>query len=202
MEVRWPAADGRPFEMWAVYRLSGTATLDLETGVRAVADIAKFESFLASYFEKRFTSCRVHVKGHEKTKGRPGFLAADPTFGTWLMAPRDADAVRIIQDGRWKIEPSPVDWAILPEMDRPLSLRRDAASGVTVVVMARPEDCFAVATPHETEPHYSLYLSLFGRDLKAGEEARAHARLLVLVSPGDEQILEAYEAFLKDVRRS
>ena len=39
--------------------------------------------------------------------------------------------------------------------------------------MAPPEECFAVATPCEGESHYSLYLSRFGRDLKAGETAKS-----------------------------
>jgi hypothetical protein len=32
--------------------------------------------------------------------------------GGYVMFPRDAQAVAMIQDDRWTIPPSPVDWAI------------------------------------------------------------------------------------------
>ncbi|HOX04225.1 MAG: hypothetical protein KA118_05710 [Verrucomicrobia bacterium] len=47
-------------------------------------------------------------------------------------------------------------------------------------MMAKREECFAVAMPCETDGHCSLYLSQFGRDLKAGKTARVEARLAIL----------------------
>ncbi|MCX6619640.1 MAG: hypothetical protein NTY38_00890 [Acidobacteria bacterium] len=77
----------------------------------------------------------------------------------------------------------------------PLGLRRDPASGLTVVRMAPPEDCFAVSTPQQKEGHYSLYLSLFGRTIQAGETALAHARMVVAVSPDSRQVVKTYRKY-------
>ena len=91
------------------------------------------------------------------------------------MFPRDEDAVRMITDGRWLYPPDPPPWKIGPRLAAPLALRRDARSGLTALVMAPAEDCFAVSTPYGQDDHRSLYLSLLGRDLKAGHTASARA---------------------------
>ena len=94
--------------------------------------------------------------------------------------------------------PNPVDWALRPALAAPLGLRRDAASGLTALVMALPKDCFAVSMPYSEEGHRSLYLSLFGRDLKNGETATARARLVIARGITDEQAVKLYKAFLKE----
>ena len=188
--VRWPPADDRPFELQAVYRCSGPASLDIEISVRPERDLHDFEAFLASYFDERFTSSTVLAKG-----GR--WLAADRDNGAWQMFPRGPEAVSLIRDGRWKIPPNPVDWVVRPEFDEPIAVRRDPASGLAAAIMAPPKDCFAIATPEQEDSHYSLYFSLFGRDVKKGETARARARLLVLTAPGQERIRELYREFTR-----
>ncbi|MBX2813749.1 MAG: hypothetical protein KTR25_18170 [Myxococcales bacterium] len=62
--------------------------------------------------------------------------------------------------------------------------------------MAQREDCFALYTPYGKESHYSHYLSLFGRDILAGETVSATARLVILSDPTEEEIVEAVEDFL------
>ena len=175
VEVRWPSADDRPFELRAVYRWSAPNTLDLETSVLARTNLAKFESFLASYFAPGFTNSAVYARSN----GQPQLLVADKTAGVWQAFPRDDQAVSIIQDGRWKFPPSPVDWAIRLRLAKPLGIRTCKVSDLHAVVMSLPSDCFAVLTPFEGEGHRSLYLSLFGKDLKAGETAMARARLVI-----------------------
>jgi hypothetical protein len=117
------------------------------------------------------------------------------------MFPRDAAAVKLIKDGRWTIEPHPVDWVIMPELSKALGIRRDSKSGITAVLMSPPDDCFAVSTPHQTEGHYSLYLSLFGRTIHAGGVARARARLWITQSPSDQEILDQYQTYLREIAR-
>jgi hypothetical protein len=111
------------------------------------------------------------------------------------MFPRDAEAVSVIQDGRWKLPPNSVDWAIRPRFAQPVTVRRDLSSGLSALVMARSEECFALAMPHETEGHCSLYLCQFGHDLKAGETARARARLVILDSTDGRSYLQEWTAF-------
>jgi hypothetical protein len=195
VEVLWPATEDRPFEMRAVYRWATPSALDLETTVVAKQDLPGFESFLASYFTSGFTNAMAATgmaSGQAKT---PLFLPAERSAGEWQMFPRDDAAVGVIQDGRWKLLPNPVDWAIRPRFLHPLAIRCDKTANLSAVVMARRQACFAVAMPHETEGHFSLYLSQFGRDLKAGETARAEARLVILDSVSQERFARAWEDF-------
>ncbi len=198
VEVCWSAAKDRPFEMTAVYRWHDASSLDLKTVVKASKDLSHFEVFLASYFNEVFTNSLVFVKENPEVQGKAGFLAAKKSFGDWLMFARDSAAVRIIKDGRWAIKPHPVDWAMMPEFGKPLGLRRDPKTGITAVLMAPPDDCFALSTPYQTEGHYSLYLSLFGRTIRAGEVARASSRLWITQSPSAQQILEQYQTYLNE----
>ncbi len=176
VEVRWPAANGRPFELEARYRWVAANVLDLETTVVAKTNLLRFESFLASYFTAEFTNCFVCVAG---PGGAPHLLAADKSYGPWLAFPRDDAAAAVIRDGRWKFEPNPVDWILMPRLARPVAVRRAPSAGIVVVLTSPAKDCLAVSTPEQTNPHDSLYLSLFGQDLKEGETARARARLLI-----------------------
>jgi hypothetical protein len=198
VETHWASAADRLFEMWAAYRWTAPGILDVETRVRAEADLVKFESFLACYFSEGFSNSLVYVREPGSGTGTPGFLAAEQSAGVWQAFPREAAVVPIIQDGRWKLEPHPVDWVIRPQFAMPLSLRRAPASSLAVVLMAPADDCFAICTPHQAEGHYSMYLSLFGRDVKKGETARARARMLIAPVLTDDQAVEAYGAFIRE----
>jgi len=199
VQVTAPATADRPIEVSAVYRWRDPQTLDVETTVTAHKDLSKFESFLASYFDGAFLSPFVYVNENPELGGRPGFLPAKKSFGDWQMFPRDTQVVPIIQDGRWKLEPNPVDWTIMPRLKSPLCVRRGAANGLAVIVMAPAEDCFAVATPCEGEAHYSLYLSRFGYDIKAGETAKARTRFLIANAPSDEQVITLYGQYTEEL---
>src|ERR1017187_1221206 len=196
VEVRWPSAEDRPFELRAVFRWAAPNMLDLETSVQAKTNLAKFESFLGSYFAEGFTNACVYVRSNSKQWLEP----ADRSHGIWQAFPRDDEAASIIQDGRWKFPPSPVDWVIGPRLAKPLGVRRCPANDLSAVLMSPPQDCFAVLTPFETEPHRSMYLSLFGKDLQAGETARARARLVIGTKLSDETIDRLYQDYLQQYR--
>jgi len=196
VQVAWSAAQGRPFELGARYRWKDAQTLDIETTVKAEKDLDNFEVFLASYFHESLRVPFVYVRENPEASGKPGFLPARKSFGAWQMFPRDEAVVDIIQDGRWEKKPNPVDWVIMPRLAAPVCVRRNAGTNLAVVLMAPPEDCFAIATPYEGEGHYSLYLSLFGRDVKAGETATAHSRLVVTTAASDAQVLALYEQYM------
>ena len=196
VEVCWPSTDDRPFELRAVYRWAAPDTLDLETSVQAQTNLVKFESFLASYFAAGFTNASVYAQSNSQQWLEP----ADKSFGVWQAFPRDDQAVSIIQDGRWTFLPSPVDWVIRPHLARPLGIRRCPSNDLQAVIMSHSQDCFAVLTPFSAEPHRSMYLSLFGKDLKAGESARARARLVIGTNPAVEAIDRLYADYLRQRR--
>jgi len=197
VQITWPEGEDRPFQMVAIYQWKDSTTLDLETIVKPRKNLSDFEVFLASYFQQVFPSPCVYVGLNPDVDGKPGFLTAKKTFGDWQMFPRNQEVLRVIHDGRWQKEPNPVKWVIMASMATPLCLRRGAATDLVAVLMAPPEDCFAIATPYEGEGHYSLYLSLFGRDVKAGETAKARSRFVVTTAPSDRQILDLYQKYVK-----
>jgi hypothetical protein len=198
VQVTWPEAADRPFEMGALYRWKDPQTIDVETTVTARKDLSRFESFLAAYFSEAFPTPCVYVREDPETRGKPGLLPARKTYGDWQMFPRDEQVLPIIRDGRWDLPPNPVNWTIMPRLAAPLCLRRGAGN-LVAVLMAPPEDCFAVATPYEGESHYSLYLSRFGCDLKAGQTAKARARLVITANLPDEQAIALYQQYMREV---
>jgi len=195
VEVHWPKAADRPFEMTAVYRWSAPDTLDLTTTVKAAADLSKFESFVASYFARNLPASSVYAAGGSKSAGRPFFQTTEKSAGIWQMFPRNKEVVAMIKDGRWKQLPHPVDWAIRDNLAAPLGIRRGKDGAPTAILMAPAGDCYALSTPHAGEGHRSLYLSLFGRDVKAGQTATARCRLIIAKSPTDQQIVELYKKY-------
>ena len=196
--VHWPSSADRPFELWATYRWATPNTLDVETRVQAKTNLSRFESFLASYWSPVFTNSLVYVRDLPGSPGQSGLMAAEKTAGQWLAFPRDGSAVQTIRDGRWKLEPNPVDWVIMPPLSQPLGVRRAPAVGLTAILMSPPTDCFAISTPHQQEGHYSMYLSLFGRDFKPDETARARTRLVIASTPTDAEIMNTHEVYRKE----
>ncbi len=205
VEVHWPAASEHPLAMTAVYRWQAADTLDLEIAVKPQHDMPRFELFMSSYFTKTFHAS-VYVKPEDDPQGKPRFEPVNQTpksTGGYVMFPRDDEAVKLIRDGRWKVGSNPVDWALGPRLAAPLVIRRDSAQGLTAVMMSPPGDCFAVATPWnpatpEAGGYRSLYLSLYGGDLQAGQPARARCRLTITRNLSDQQAVERYEAYLKN----
>jgi hypothetical protein len=191
--VRWTPDKVHPLEMTAIYRLTAANTMDVKFTVKPQQDLRHFELFLASYFQG-FPTSLVYAKDQS---GQGVFLEADKPRGDWQTFPRDDEAVKLYGDGRWRRPPNPVDWKIRPKLAAPLALRRDAASGWTALLMAPAADCFAVSTPFGEEGHRSVYLSLFGRDLKAGQAASARARLVMGRNISDQQAIDLYKNFIR-----
>ncbi len=203
VQVRWPAAEDHPVEIVAVYRWTDAEVLDLELAVTPRRHMPKFELFLSSYFGKGFRGA-VYLKPEGGSQEQPRFVPIDKTpgaAGRYVMFPRDDRAVEWIEDGRWQAGANPVDWDIERAFAAPLALRRDAALGITCALMSRRADCFAVASPwNPATPtaggYRSLYLSLFGYDVKADQTARACCRLVIARGLSDQQVLGRYEAFV------
>jgi hypothetical protein len=191
VEVRWTADEAHPFDMMAVYRWAAPNTLDLTTRLTARKELRKMEVFIGSYFDG-FPNTVVYAGD------KPAFVNAVKEAGKWHMFPRDEEAVKMIQDGRWKRGSNPVVWAIRPKLALPVAVRRDEERKLTAVVLTRPQDCFAMACPQDEEGHRSIYLSLFGRDLKNGEAVEAKARLIIGRNITNEQALKLYERFRSD----
>jgi hypothetical protein len=195
VEVFWPATPARPFELRANYSWAAPNSFDLVTVIRAETKLEAFEVFLASYYHPAFTDSRVWASRDPRGGLKAGFVSADRELGEWLAFPRDERAAEVIGDGRWALEPHPLEWTLMPSFARPLAIRRDPRSGLAVIVMTRREDCFGIFTPYGEESHISNYMSLFGHDIKAGEPTSARSRLVVLPNPTEAEILGISDAF-------
>jgi len=208
VEAFWPAGEEHPLEMTGVYRWSAADTLDLAITVKPQQDMPRFELFMSSYFIKTFRAS-VYMRREDDGGEKRRFEPVDRTpsaRGGYVMFPRDESGVAMIRDGRWKIPPNPVDWDLQRWMAAPVAFRRDAARDLTALMLCPPDDCFALCSPWnpatpEGGGYRSLYLSLFGRDLKAGESARARCRLVIARGLSDEQALERYAEYLKPQER-
>ena len=196
VEVCWPATSERPFELRGTYRWVAPNTIDLVTVVRAEAKLEAFEVFLASYYQPPFIDSRVWATRDPRGGDKEGFVSADEELGIWLAFPRDKQGADVIDDGRWDLEPHPLDWTMMPNYALPLAIRRSPSSGLTIIVMAQRDDCFGIFTPYGEERHYSNYLSFFGHNIEPGESASARSRLVVLPDPTKAEILDALNAFL------
>jgi hypothetical protein len=197
VEVLWPTTPDRPFELRATYRWAAPNAVDLVTAVRAETELEAFEVFLASYFRPAFTDSRVWASRDPRGGLEAAFVSADRELGEWLAFPRDERGAEVIGDGRWALEPHPLEWTLMPSFAQPLAIRRDPRSGLTVIVVTRRDDCFGVLTPYGKEKHISNYMSLFGHDIATGETASARSRLIVLPDPREAEILGIADAFLR-----
>lgn len=201
VEARWAPAKEHPLAITAVYRWTSPGTLDSEWTVKPEQDMAALEFFMSTYFTKDFlASIYLRPAGEEKARFVP--IDRGPADrGGYVMFPRDKASEGIIQNGRWKVPPSPVDWAIRQGLAAPLVIRRDKAQGLTAAIMCPPEDCFAVASPWnpqtpEAKGYRSIYLSLVGRDVKAGQAVKARCRL-ILGQLTDDQVVAEYEKYVR-----
>jgi hypothetical protein len=193
VEVNWKAYDVRPFDMKAIYKWTAPNILDLKNSVTPKNNMQKFELFMASYFETL-----QDVSVYAKVEGQSKFITATQADGHWHAFPRDEESIKIVRDGRWKRPPNPVDWVIRPPLAGSLAMRRDVKSGLTALVMAPPSECFAICVPFSGEGHRSIYLSMFGGDLKAGEASTVRLRLVIGREITDQQAVTLYETYLKE----
>jgi hypothetical protein len=138
---------------------------------------------------------------------KPELVNTQPMIhGIWPFFPRDEADANLLTDGRhqkgrwyWRM-------AVGRRYGMPMAFFNKGE--VDVLVMGRPEDVYAVGVTYEGDPetdnvaaHRSLYLSMFGEDLVAGEGRRTQMRMIIGEFGSDQNKHAAlYEAFLNDVK--
>lgn len=195
VEITWEPDVDRPFEMHARYDLRSPTEIDLQTTVLPFRKLEAFEVFIASYFSGAFTNSMVVVRDGEESGGTAVLKRAVQEAGLWQMYARDKTVYAVITDGRWKLPPHPVDWMLYPVLAKPIGVRRAESLGLTIALLGTPDTCFAVAMPHETEVHYSVYLSQWGCDLEPGKPVTATTRLKLIEGDIRTGIAAAYNEF-------
>lgn len=206
LRIDWPAAEDHPAKLSAVLRWSSPDTLDLEAKIVPQRDMSGLELFVGSYF-KNDAKGLAYLASPRHAGGEPELMPVDVcplTVGTYYAFPRDLKAAQLVYDGRWEHGLHPVQWSITRYLAAPLAVRRDEQTGMNLMLMSPGEDCFSIMCSYNQEPpdgvagHYSTYLSLLGRDVKAGQTARARARLVVRKDVSADAAVRAYEQFVKE----
>ena len=193
-ELVWIEAPSHPFKFAATYTWTAADTLDFKVEFTPSVDLEKFELFIGSYF-KQFNKTVVYVR--DAGDGSPGFVDTPKEKGKAQLFPRDEDVMPIIRDGRWKFPPYPNNWEFRQMLQAPLGVKSQPKSGATVVIMAPPEDCFAVSMFEQNAPLGSYYLSLFGRDVKKGQTLVGHARMVFGKDITNEEAMRKYQNYLE-----
>ncbi|MCY2988141.1 MAG: hypothetical protein NTY19_09800 [Planctomycetota bacterium] len=196
IELRWEQAADRPFAFSATYRWKAADTLDMTVAFTPEVDLEKFELFVGSYF-RGFTKAKVYVR--DGVDGKPGFVESTKDKGEMQLYPMNEAALAIVQDGRWKFPPYPNNWAIRPALAGRLGMKQEPKSGVTVLIMAPREDCFAMSASQQEAPLGAFYLSLFGKDVKQGQTLIGRARMVFGKDLTDEQAVQAYRTYFQDL---
>lgn len=197
-ELSWATATNRPFHFSTTYRWKTADTLDMTLVFTADTDLQKFELFVGSYF-RAFTKAKAYAK--DAGNGKPGFLEASKDKGGMQLFPKNDEVMAMINDGRWKFPPYPNNWAIRPFLAGTLGMRQEPKSGVTVLLMAPTEDCFAVSMSQQEAGLGALYLSLFGRDVKKGQSLTGRTRMIFGKDITAEQAVQKYLEYLKEPKQ-
>ncbi len=181
--------------------------IDMDLSVEALANYPGFEILLSSYQAEGFVSgAYVAKKEFEPSEPEQIRIPDQPMIhGVWPFFPRDEAGANLLTDGRhqkgrwyWRM-------AIGRRYGFPMAFF--SKGDVDVLLMGRPEDVYAVGATYEGDAktdnlaaHRSLYLSLLGEDLAAGETRRTQMRMIIDEFGSDPAKHAAlYETFLREV---
>ena len=195
--VRWSSTPDLKAEVVARYHLvEEEMAVDVTFEVYPKSDYSKLELFIANYFTPYYTpryavsDNRVHPEGifwYEKR------WFGEENNDAW---PRDAEARKIFQDGRW-LTGHALNWRLGPDYALPL-LTQEHRYGHAIILMARPEDCIGISGFNSY--HNSQYFHLFGQDIKEGQHFAATVRMVLLTEWENlnEQAVIQYEKWIKE----
>ncbi|MGC8639333.1 MAG: hypothetical protein ACP5XB_05575, partial [Isosphaeraceae bacterium] len=158
-------------------------------------------SYLAAGF-------RGFISRQSNVWGEPGFrivpVDTNPMTDVYALFPRGEAELKTIFDGRWDLPPVPIRYGVPAFFAHALAYRRHAVSGLMVVGMADPAECYAICIPVNNPPenpdpalgYQAIYFYLFGRDLRPGETASTRLRWTVGQNLSEAEILALWESFI------
>lgn len=207
LEIHWPATDRHQGEITARYEVTEPNAVDLTVTVRSRGSYQGYEIFLSNYFDKVLKP-RVYLKPRPRggKSGAPQLVV--PKFNdvfrdTVLVFPRDAHAARRCVDGRWdrsEFGAPTVQMVPARYYGHCLAFLTDPDDQLGVVLMARPEDFYAISTryfaddPKDRMTSYSAFdFSLFGNNLRPGVERSVRIRLAL--TPLDDKLSQPLDLY-------
>jgi hypothetical protein len=197
----------------ARYEVRPPNAVDLTVTVRSMGTYPGYELFVSSYFDKTLRP-NVYLQPSARGPATGDCEPVVPMFsdvfrGTVLVFPRDAHAARRCVDGRWdrsERKTPTVQMCPVRRYAHCLALLTDPGNQLGVVLMSDPRSCYAISTRYHADDEkqrltdYSAFdFSLFGDDLRPGDERTARMRLAVVPLGGDLSLpLTLYRAFLSE----
>lgn len=194
----------------AEFSIKSPNIIDVDITVRGFAHYPAYELLCSNYVHSELSG--GIFPGNWTTQDKAAYestmIPDSPAYhGMYNFFPRDEYAAHIMTDGRGQKGRWP--WHVA--CGRPYAYPLGFASNenLSVVFMGKPEDVSSVGVTYHAEgasydgvaAHHALYLSLFGRDLFAGDSWRTQVRLVVGNYGGidgmDKGIIGEYGAFKK-----
>jgi hypothetical protein len=181
--------------------------IDMDISVETLANYPGFEILLSSYQAEGFVSgAYVAKREFEPSEPEQIRITDQPMIhGVWPFFPRDEAGANLLTDGRH--QKGRWYWRMAIGRRYALPMAFFSKGDVDVLLMGRPEDVYAVGATYEGDAktdnlaaHRSLYLSLLGEDMAAGESRRTQMRMIVGECGSDPtKHIALYESFLKEV---
>ncbi|WP_298865626.1 hypothetical protein [uncultured Gimesia sp.] len=210
VEVNWAATESHQGVLTARYEVSEPNVIDLTLILKSSGTYSAYEVFMPNYFDKALIP---HV--YLWTRGRRANELVLPSVNdvfreTVLVFPRDAHASRHCIDGRWdrsEWNRSTVQMCPVRHYARCLAFMTDQEKKLGVVLMSRPQDCYAISTRYHADndadrlTSYSAFdFSLFGDNVISGDERTVRVRLAL--TPLDSELsqpLKLYQTYLSEM---
>jgi hypothetical protein len=200
VEYAWQPFVGHAVALTCRITIQSPNAIDLDLTLKSYAAYTGYEILLSSYWAPGFEPGGYVRSGNAPRQIRPH--SNEVYAGQYLFFPQDTQAAGLLTDGRG----ARGRWCWEQCVGRRYALPMGFFSNgqVDALLMGRPADVSAVgmsyAGDEQTDPvagHRGLYLSLFGRDLAAGEAWRTRVRLVVDAFAGDAaKHLREYERFI------
>ena len=210
LTLHWPSIPKRKADVRLKYEV-GEDHIDVTASVRAEAEYGRFDLLLSSYNNPEINPYVFLARDKFELTDVPGKFKDEPELvratmhdmirGGVLIFPRDPAAARVFADGRWD---AVARFSPVRRYKLPLMFHRAAGGGAAAVWMTSPDTCFAMGTGYDSpDPadrftfNNPSYFSLFGEDVRAGDELSARTRLTI-VELGDDYAdpLRLYEDFV------
>lgn len=181
--------------------------IDMDMWVETLTNYPGFEILLSAYMAPGFES-GVYVAKEEfgAIEAEQIRLVDQPMIhGIWPFFPRDEAGANLLTDGRH--QKGRWFWRMAIGRRYAMPLAFFSKNKVDAILMGRPEDVYAVGATYKGDAenddvagHRSLYLSLFGENLKAGEGRHTQMRMIIDDFGSDaEKHKELFRSFLKDM---
>ncbi len=183
--------------------------IDMDMAVETLANYEGFEVLLSAYLSEGFLSGAYVAEEEfsEVTVPEQIRITDQPMIhGVWPFFPRDEAGAHLLTDerhqkGRWF-------WRMAIGRRYGLPMVFFSQGEVDVLLMGRPEDVYAVGATYEGDAendsiaaHRSLYLSMLGEDLAAGDSRRTQMRMIVGEFGSDPAKHEAlYDEFIEEFK--